>query len=620
MPLFRLFLLGSCAAAASMPTAYAQGEDTGLEIITVTAQRRVQTLQEVPIAVTAFSGDALTSSGVFSFNDIETLVPSLEIEQAFGGGQPQIRLRGSGFDDYAANNTPTVGIYVDEVAYPFPVMTQGLLFDLERAEVLRGPQGTLYGRNTTAGAVNFIAKKPTDELSMGLRTEFGNFERWQAEAFVSGPITERVKARIAVITEQGGAWQVNRDDGTELGDADKTAARAIFEFDFDALQVRLTGHYYYDQSDGVGAYLLSPYATNGFGVVQPDTDTRATGWGVSQAFANETGLSVGDRPFRDNEGFGVNLRLDYDFGGAVLTSLTSYESLDRREFNDWDGTAVPAAETLFNSEPEVFSTELRLSSDTDTPLTWIVGAYFSDESLDELYQSDFQDSFGLTARTPYVQDSRVLAIFGQAEYALTEKLSVTLGLRYEDENRELVSLSTTGIVDADPPIEIPFVTSPTRRADLSEVSGKAGIQYQVNAQSLVYASVSRGVKSGGFTAFNTLAPPQTEPFNFERLWAFEVGAKNDLLEDTLRVNVAAFYYDYRDQQIQGFVVDPTFAAVGRTINVPSSRIFGFELELITVNGTLDITNLTLDLNAVGPTAASYVVADYSGGTLIGSAF
>ncbi|MEM9288384.1 MAG: TonB-dependent receptor [Pseudomonadota bacterium] len=577
-----ILYISAAAACLSTAPASAKNESDGLEVIIVNAQRRAETLQEVPVAVSAFSGEDLTSSGVFSFNDIETLVPSLEIESAFGGGQPQIRLRGVGFDDYAANNTPTVGIYVDEVAYPFPIMSQAALFDLQQVEVLRGPQGTLYGRNTTGGAVNFITNKPTEELTAGLRTEFGNRERWQAEAFISGSLDERVKARLAVITEQGGAWQFDREDGEELGDADRTAARAMVDVDFDELQIRLTGHYYYDKSDGVGAYLLAPYVTNGFGTLQPDTNTRATGWGVSAAFAAETGLSEGDAPFRDNEGYGLNARIDYDFGSMTLTSLTSYESLDRREFNDWDGTAVPAAETLFNSEPRVFAQEVRLASnpDTDSPLTWIVGGYYSDEELTELYQSDFQDSFGLTARTPYRQEARTLAIFGQADYQITEKLSATLGLRYEDENRDLVSLSTTGIVPVDPPLELLFVNSEPREADLSQVSGKASVQYQLSSRSLLYGSISRGVKSGGFTAFNTLSPPQTAPFSHERLWAFEIGSKNDLIDDTLRVNVAAFYYDYRDQQIQGFVVDPTFAAVGRTINVPSSRIFGFELETV----------------------------------------
>lgn len=584
----------SLAALLTAPNALAQGEDAGLEEIIVTSLRRSETLQNVPLAVSAFSGDALKTAGVFSVNDIETLVPSLEIEQAFGGGQPQIRLRGVGFDDYAANNAPAVGIYVDEIAYSIPAMTQGLLFDMQRVEVLRGPQGTLYGRNTTGGAVNFITNKPTDELTAGLRTEFGNRERWQAEAFVSGPLHEQVSARLAVITEHGGAWQENREDGQELGDADRTALRGMIRIDEGPLQINFGGHYYYDKSDGVGAYLLTDYATNASGTITADANTRATGWGVSEAFAAETGLDPNAKPFRDNEGFGGNIRVDYDFGTATITSLTSYEKLSRREFNDWDGTSVNAAETLFNSNPSVFSQEIRITSDTDEnkPLSWIVGAYYADENLSEVFQSDFQDSFGLTARTPYEQEVRTLAIFGQADYAINDRLGVSLGLRYEDEDRDLVSLTTAGFIPTVPLTQVLTVNSPAREANLSEVSGKVGIDYKLSDDVLLYASASRGVKSGGFSAVNTLNVEQTQPFNNEVLWAYEVGAKTEVLNDTLRLNFAAFYYDYTDQQIQGFFFDPGQGAViGRIINVPKSKIYGAELETVwAISDSITLSN------------------------------
>ncbi|MEM9880277.1 MAG: TonB-dependent receptor [Pseudomonadota bacterium] len=577
-----LFLFASqspkFAAAQSTIDQDATRDDDGLEVIIVNAERRAETLQDVPIAVSAFSGQDLIAGGVFSFNDIETLVPSLEIENAFGGGQPQIRLRGVGFDDYAANNTPAVGVYVDEIAYPFPAMSQAVLFDLAQVEVLRGPQGTLYGRNTTGGAVNFVTNKPSEDLGLGLRAEIGNFGRWQGEAFVTGPLAEGVSARLAVISEHGGAWQFNRDTREELGDIDRTAVRAMISLERDALKVLATAHYYNDRSDGVGAYLLNDYTPNGLPTINADVDNRATGWGVSDAFAAATGLSTSDHPFRDNEGFGFSLRLDYDFGAATLTSLTSYERFDRREFNDWDGTIVPAAEVLFNSEPRVFAQELRLTSNTDeaAPLDWIVGVYFADETLSELFQSDFQNSFGLGLRTPYEQEARTLAVFGQAGYALTDRLSATVGLRFEDENRDLVSLETVFT----PPL-LPDVASPTRDADLSEVSGKVGLDYRLSDSALVYALISRGVKSGGFTALNTLNPLQTEAFNNEVLWAYEIGAKTEFLENTLRVNFAAFYYDYTDQQIQGFFFnDANAAIIGRIINVPKSKIYGAELETV----------------------------------------
>jgi iron complex outermembrane receptor protein len=151
------------------------------------------------------SGDELSRRGVTNVNDLQFQTPSLEVVPAFGGGQPQFRIRGVGFEDYATNNTPTVGIYVDEVAYPVPVMTQGALFDIERVEVLRGPQGTLYGRNTTGGAINFITRRPTEQFSAGIDAEYGRFGLLKAEGFVAGPISDTLRFRVAGTTEQGGA-------------------------------------------------------------------------------------------------------------------------------------------------------------------------------------------------------------------------------------------------------------------------------------------------------------------------------------------------------------------------------------------------------------------------------
>src|SRR6201996_430522 len=158
----KAFLVG-CALCGS---AHAD-DDSRIETITVTAQHRSETAQDVPIALTVLKADKLADNGVDTVNDLQYLVPSFEATPQFGSGQPGFRIRGVGFDDYASNNTPTVGVYVAEIAYPIPSMTQGVLFDIKRAEVLRGPQGTLYGRNTTGGAVNFITEKPTDSFTAG---------------------------------------------------------------------------------------------------------------------------------------------------------------------------------------------------------------------------------------------------------------------------------------------------------------------------------------------------------------------------------------------------------------------------------------------------------------------
>jgi len=573
------FLFASTAlmCTALFGPAWAQGDNDGLEEIIITAQRRVETLQEVPIAVSAFSGDDLVARGISSFNDIENIIPSLEIEQAFGSGQPQIRLRGVGFDDYVANNTPTVGIYVDEVAYPIPVMTQGILFDLQRVEVLRGPQGTLYGRNTTAGAVNFTTAKPTDELSAGARINYERFNRVQAEGFISGPLGAGFSARLAAVTDQGGGFQFNRANGEDFGDFDRTAVRGMLQFENERFTARLTAHYYMDRSEGLGARLLSDVVVGTTLIAPADTNFRATGFAVNPTFAAETGLSVDDEPFRDNDGFGVNLRLDYAFNAFTVTSLTSYETLDRREFNDWDGTTASLSEVVFNSQPDVFSQELRFTSsdDSDSPLSWIAGLYYANEDLTDVFQSSFLDIFGLTARTSYTQDVETIAVFGQADYQITERVRATFGLRYEDEDRSVNDISTIA-----PNISAPFVIDEDREAGLSEVTGRFALDFKLNDDALLYASISRGVKSGGVTTVNTLAVEQVEPFAPEVLWSFETGLKSEFPDQNLRVNLSAFFYEYTNQQIQGFFFSPAFGALGQIVNIPDSHIFGFEGDVV----------------------------------------
>ncbi|VTO13132.1 TonB-dependent receptor plug domain-containing protein [Brevundimonas vancanneytii] len=210
-----LFALSATSVAAQR--APDEPAATTVDEVIVTAQRREQAAQDVGIALSVLSGESLTQQGVTNVNQLQNATPNLEVEPAFGGGAAQFRMRGVGFQDYASNNSPTVGVYVNEVAYPVPVMTQGLIFDIDRVEVLRGPQGTLYGRNTTGGAISFVTKRPTEELSAGLMTEWGSHNLFRGEGYVSGPLADTLRGRLAVSTEQGGAWQRNRDTGGKPG-------------------------------------------------------------------------------------------------------------------------------------------------------------------------------------------------------------------------------------------------------------------------------------------------------------------------------------------------------------------------------------------------------------------
>ncbi|MEO1151541.1 MAG: TonB-dependent receptor [Pseudomonadota bacterium] len=570
--------------AAAQPAAATNtgADDVGLSEIIVTARRREERAQDVGIAITALTGDALIDNGIATINNLENFTPNLEIENQFGSAQPSFSIRGIGFRDYATLNAPTVGIYVDDVAYPVPVTTQGVLFDVARAEVLRGPQGTLYGRNTTGGAIKLISNRPTDDFAAGLTVEAGRFGRVNAEGYVSGALSDGIRARLAATTTQGGDWQVNRETGQTLGAANRFAARALVDIDLGAnAALLLNVHGTIDQSDGLGLQLFEDSA---FGGALAHTGRRETSFGISEEFAGVTGLSTDEAPFRDNAGLGGSATLTVDLGSVDLIYVGSYEHFDRTEFNDFDANSLGAADVFFQSNIDVSTHEVRLSSGVPGKLVWTAGLYGSVEYLEELYQSDFVASFGpgFAVSTPYNSDVRTIGIFGQAEYQLTDQVRLIGGLRYEDENRELNDLGTfasgfgpfnfaNGSLDG---------TLEARRQSLNALTGRAAIEVSPSDTVLVYASFNRGVKSGGFTAYNTLNPRAVDPFEEERLNAIEVGVKAEL-NNRIRLNLASFYYDYQDQQVQSAIFDEaTGAIVGRIVNAPESTIYGAEGELL----------------------------------------
>jgi outer membrane receptor protein involved in Fe transport len=560
------------AATGAIATGFAAGayaqaaNSTELEQVIVTAQRREQSAQDVGVALSVLSGDQLSARGVTNVNQLQYQTPSLEVVPAFGGGQPQFRLRGVGFDDYATNNTPTVGVYVDEVAYPVPAATQGVLYDVDRVEVLRGPQGTLYGRNTTGGAINFITKRPTDQLSAGVTAEYGRYDSAKVEGFISGPLGDTLKGRLSAVTEQGGAWQKNRVTGEELGDADRSAVRGQLDWaPTDKVDVLFNAHYGQDKSDGQGLYLLNVPGQTG------DTRYNATGWGFSSAFAALAGVAPGAKPQRDNKSGGGSITANIDLGFAKLTSISAYENLKRRELNDWDSKSTSESDTFWGSDVDIYSQELRLASQTAGPLSWVAGAYYSHQTLDETFLTDFTQSLGFITNTSYRQKVESISGFGQGEYSLTPRLKAILGLRYEHEERDLENFATK-IGGA------PLFTNGDRHTSLNELSGKAGFEFQADDNVLLYANVSRGVKSGGFTVYNSPQSDQINAFKPEVLWAYEAGFKGDLARN-LRLNGSVYYYDYRDQQVLGVVINPTNGAIGRITNAPKSEIYGGELEL-----------------------------------------
>jgi iron complex outermembrane recepter protein len=582
-------LLAASTSFADPTVDNAVADATGLEAVVVTAQRKEETLQNIGIAISVLQGDALAAKSITYVNDLQNAVPSLQVEPAFGSGQAQFRIRGVGFIDYTSNNASPVGVSLDDVALALPIQTQGQLFDIDRVEVLRGPQGTLYGRNTTGGEINFVSNRPTADTHAGYTFEYGSHNEFTAEGFVSGTIAEGLLGRLSVASEQGGAWQRNRLNGDSLGDKDKVAVRAQLEWEpAAALNFRLNVHLSEDKSDETGLHLIAPYkpynAGAGGPVIPADTSRYITGWQLDPVFAKIIGIDPNSKPGLDNSNNGVDLTANIDLGGAKLTSITAYNKMIRREYGDWDATQYYDSDEYFRSALDVFSQEARIASTATGPLGWVGGVFYSDQNLAEDFYSDFSDADlgfppGTTpviVQTKYNQNANSFGEFGQVNYQLSDSLKGILGLREDHETRELVNLNTGIVVGPAIPSFTGVLNPPSATSNLP--SGKIELDYTPAAGNLLYASISRGVKSGGFTAHNTTTAAAVDPFEPEKLTAYEVGIKSDVTQ-TLRVDASVFYYRYRDQQILGKILDQLSQSyIGEFVNA-NSRISGGELEV-----------------------------------------
>lgn len=323
------------------------------------------------------------------------LTPGLTVNHTAATGVPLYTIRGVGFQDYSTAASSTVGLYYDQVAMPYTVMSRGLMFDIERVEVLKGPQGDLYGRNTTAGQINFISRKPTEEFEAGVNLNLGSYGLVDVEGSVGGPLSDTVRGRIAARTVQSSeGWQKSLTRNDELGEQDVSAFRGFLEIDLgDKAQLLLKAQYVNDQSDNqantayngnlrnLGEFQnpytpLEEYLLPGgvhFGEVPPwysTGDNTAADWTNSYT-SPQTGRTFNLRPQRDNQLTGFSALLDWEIGETTLTSITSYDDFQRVESNDWDGGFYNDSSNINTTDLTVFSQELRLAGGSDK-VQWLV--------------------------------------------------------------------------------------------------------------------------------------------------------------------------------------------------------------------------------------------------------
>lgn len=563
-----------------------------LEVIQVTAQKRAQSMQEVPIAITAMSGEELTDQGVSDFQGISERTPGLLIG-AFSPAQPEISIRGIGTKEDGPGANDSTVVSVDDVYIGSRIAQIIDIYDLERVEVLRGPQGTLYGRNSIAGSINFVTRKPDEHFLFKVEQTVGENNKLDTRAMITGAIDEDLglfgKLSYSRRTNDGYIDLYDSPDNKigELNGVDRQSFRGQLRYHPDEkLDMILTVEGETDDDQGQNR---EPKAD-----ITEDPSRNA--YEINQALGgNSLYDSFATEGFLRRDVFGTNLKVDYHFDDFTLTSITAYRDAEVETGIDCcgiNGVLYPRANyDHVDEKADQFTQELRLSGSTED-LTWVTGLFYTDESDHRLEGFAFgsigdpdgsfeeiSDSSAFTNISDVNADIEAYAVYAQGTYKLSEKSNLTVGLRYSSEEKTVTS---SGSVTGGPPDGIivgPF-NAVTANKDWSSTDFRVAYDYNISDDILLYSSIASGFKSGGFTGAPKTAQSALTPFNEENALNYEVGLKSTLLDNTLRFNLAGFFTDYDDLQVTRFALTPQTTSFGEflTENAAGAEIKGLELE------------------------------------------
>jgi len=609
-----VFLVAAAAALAG--TAAAQ-TTSGLEEIIVTAQKREQSMQDVGIAVTAFGDKQIRELGFTDSTDIVAMTPGLVYTTPNAESSViNFFLRGVGLNDFADANENPVAVYVDDVYRPASGGLSFQLFDLQRVEVLRGPQGTLFGRNTTGGLVHFISKRPTDELDGYVDLTYGSYNQIKAEAAFGGPIGDTVSGRLSAAMNKSDGWTENRccvdQNAPDYNEGDSVAVRGQLQWEpSDATSILLIGNYS-DSDATVGAWQHQSTTRNANGESVPlgpnesesspsadcnadfeldDADIR-TGTDCFGYQDTDGDPWAGDfnRDGRvETEASGGSLKIDWDVGDVTVTSITAYQKVERLQEEDTDMGPTPAMILpTFAAETTTFTQELRAAGGTDA-FRWLVGGFYFDNDVDGHYLLDLTSLEFVFFNAVYTQNSESIAGFGQLEFDLSDRFTLIAGARWSNDEKDLdyLNIDESGLFEFLTGSPVAFDFDQNSVGDLAEHdddswSGKLELDFKPNDDVLLYGSISRGTKPAGFNvgfldqngifATNTAA---TIPFGEETLTSYEVGLKSTWGGGRTRLNAAAFYYDYEDFQTFRFEL------LNQVIFNADAEVTGGEIELQT---------------------------------------
>lgn len=645
-----LVQLLSCAAisGATMLSTLAQAQENQLQDIVVTAQKRAQNVQDAPLSVTAVSGDRLTSVGIATVQELNRIDPALQIGQA--AGTVTTFIRGIGNPVATAGNEASVPVYIDDVYFIRAAVPFFDLASVERVEVLKGPQGTLFGRNASGGVISIYTKDPSQNAELEARLGYANYQTMDAKLYLNMPITENLAANIsASYHNQDKGWGKNRtlvdpfntslgylpsNDDYWKGRSFSTRGKILWE-PVDGLSVKLIG-YYQNSWNQIGIY-ARPFP----GTVGGSPDPAHNGFGNSGNFPvpsqelpplgfYDVALGSTQKMYDKSEGYGFSGRIDYELGFADIVSITAYRKNNELYASAGNYSPYDWARYDLNIVDNQFSQEFQLTSKAGSPVNWIAGLYYlnADGGFDPttIYGPGIQALLVESINIRGEQNVKSYAAFGQLTYPITDNTNVTGGLRYTTDRVAGRGTTTTMFIP-----ELPFLLQNVpavagafgapagtvfdaatanavvagaqtpvdnvpgggvARKTFKKLTWKASIDHKFNDDMMVYANYSRGYKAG---TFNTLPLDQAEPLSPEVVDAYEIGFKTELADRRIRLNGALFWNDISKPQVQAQRNGLVFLK-----NAGSARTKGAELDLTAVAAE----GLTLRL------AGTYLIAKF----------
>ncbi len=554
-------LVSGRPALAETPAEGAAPQTEGaLEEIVVTAQKRSENLQRVPIAISAVSAERLATAGVDSVLNLNAAVPGLTLLDI--GDQVAARVRGVGSTVINIGQEAPVAIVIDDVYYADSADVGGGLADVSQVSVLKGPQGTLFGRNATGGVIQISTRDPSDQSKLDVTTDLDSYRTWRSSIYAGGPVASDLKAGLALqYTTQQNGWGRNVFNGEEVHkiNSDVTARGKLIFTPTDSTTIRLSADYSHRAGSTGGVFTPFP----GFPAAYT-SPIPSRPWDVNSYI----------EPYDAYEGGGVSLNVQQDLSFAKLTSISAF----RRSVKEWTfttpGTAIPALDLVIDDFSRQFTEELQLVSLTQSPLSWAAGVFYirnfagQDPLLINIRPGPYRGNGAFSQvviNTKQTLDS--IAAFAQATYEITSATRLTTGLRYTYEKKSLDGFEN-GILAAAPSVAIPFIPPGTSTLSAKDPTWRLSLDQNLWSGAIGYVSYNRGFKSGGFN----VRDPSNPPFQPEKLDAYEIGLKSQFLDNRMRLNAAIFDYEYKNVQVARYTTNTVI------YNGAAAKIYGFDFD------------------------------------------